>query len=150
MRGYSANGIVIENHNEDHIFQGYFETIPVVFGKEDLMVKDDNEILRSMGVKGKILHTPGYSPDSISLLLDDGSCFYGDAAMSAAPWLGTRYCYIYISVMEEYYRSWQKMIIEGASTIYPAHGEPFAPGKLEQNLNYFKQEDLLFAKNNRK
>lgn len=123
---------------------------PVAFGKEDLIVEgDDDEMLRSLGVQGKILHTPGHSPDSISLLLDDGSCFCGDAAMSAAPWLGTRYCCIYISDMEEYYRSWQKLIVEGARTIYPAHGEPFAPEKLEQNLSYFEQEDLLFAKNNR-
>ncbi len=120
---------------------------PVKFEKEDYIVNaDDNELLRTLGVPGKILYTPGHSPDSISLLLDNGSCFCGDAAMGKIEWLGNRYCCIYISDVNEYYRSWEKMIQEGATTIYPAHGNIFPSEKLELNLDYFKQEKLLFAK----
>ena len=32
----------------------------------------------SIGIDGEILHTPSHSEDSISLLLDDGSCLVGD------------------------------------------------------------------------
>jgi len=120
---------------------------PVTFREEDYIVDgDDNEILRNLGVPGKILYTPGHSPDSISLLLDNGLCFCGDAAMGKIKWLGNRYCCIYISDVNEYYRSWEKMIQEGATTIYPAHGSIFPSDKLEQNLDHFKQEKLLFAK----
>lgn len=120
---------------------------PVKFGEEDYIVDgDDNEVLRNLGVSGKILHTPGHSPDSISLLLDNGLCFCGDAAMGKINGLGNRYCCIYISDVNEYYRSWEKMIQEGATTIYPAHGSIFPSEKLEQNLDHFKQEKLLFAK----
>jgi len=63
------------------------------------------ELLRSLGVPGKILCIPGHNPDSISLLLDDGSCFCGDAAFNLMPWLGTRYLLPLISDMESSYRS---------------------------------------------
>ncbi|UMZ72966.1 MBL fold metallo-hydrolase [Natranaerofaba carboxydovora] len=119
---------------------------PVEFGKGDFIVsEDDNEILRSLGVSGKILCTPGHTPDSISLLLDDGSCFCGDAAFNRAYWLGTHYCMPYVSDLENNYRSWRKMLQEGASKIYPAHGSPFSSENLEDNLNHFKQENLVLA-----
>jgi len=121
---------------------------PVELKEGDMLVEgDDNELLRSLGIPGKILHTPGHTPDSLSLLLDDGSCFCGDAAMSRAQWaLGTRYCCIIIDDMEENYRSWRKMIGEGARTFYPAHGAPFTPETLQRHLDYFKQDDLVFVK----
>ncbi len=39
---------------------------------------EGREILKSIGIDGEILHTPSHSEDSISLLLDDGSCLVGD------------------------------------------------------------------------
>ncbi len=117
---------------------------PLELGENDILVQgDDNKLLRDLGVPGKVLHTPGHSPDSISLLLDDGSCFCGDAAMSSLQWLGLRYCCIYMSDVEENYRSWQKLITAGARTFYPAHGRPFKPEALKRNLNRFRQEDLV-------
>ena len=34
--------------------------------------------LRGLGINGEILRTPSHSPDSVSLLLDDGTCLVGD------------------------------------------------------------------------
>jgi len=34
--------------------------------------------LARMGIDGEILSTPSHSPDSVSLILDDGDCFVGD------------------------------------------------------------------------
>lgn len=34
--------------------------------------------LKALGIDGEILHTPSHSEDSISLLLDNGSCLVGD------------------------------------------------------------------------
>ena len=39
---------------------------------------ESREILKSLGIDGEILHTPSHSEDSLSLLLDDGSCLVGD------------------------------------------------------------------------
>ena len=40
--------------------------------------KESRAVLKALGIDGEILHTPSHSPDSISLLLDDGSCLVGD------------------------------------------------------------------------
>lgn len=39
---------------------------------------DSRAVLKELGINGEILHTPSHSEDSISLLLDDGSCLVGD------------------------------------------------------------------------
>ncbi len=43
-----------------------------------LRIRDSRDFLKELGIYGEILHTPGHSPDSISLFLDDGSLFVGD------------------------------------------------------------------------
>ena len=40
--------------------------------------ESSREFLRSIGISGEIIHTPSHSTDSISIILDDGSCFVGD------------------------------------------------------------------------
>ena len=40
--------------------------------------KESRVFLHSIGIEGEILSTPSHSKDSISLILDDGSCFVGD------------------------------------------------------------------------
>lgn len=39
---------------------------------------ESRAVLKDLGIEGEVLHTPSHSEDSISLLLDDGSCFVGD------------------------------------------------------------------------
>lgn len=70
----------------------YIHSSDSIFAKEKglpFIPVDDNEIvtvqsgeaasfLKSIGIEGQILHTPGHSDDSISLLTGDGSLFVGD------------------------------------------------------------------------
>ena len=39
---------------------------------------DSRTFLAKLGIAGEIIHTPSHSADSVSLILDDGSCFVGD------------------------------------------------------------------------
>ena len=39
---------------------------------------ESRKLFSSIGISGEIIHTPSHSEDSISLILDDGSCFVGD------------------------------------------------------------------------
>lgn len=70
-------------------------------------------LLAELGIAGEILHTPGHSDDSVSLLLDDGSAFTGDlthpgfATEEQAPAIGA---------------SWRLLRDHGASRVYPGHG----------------------------
>lgn len=75
------------------------------------------ETLRAIGLDGEIVHTPGHSDDSISLLLDDGQAFTGDLtpmALAGDDPGGS------VSA------SWRRLLQLGAKTIYPGHG-PIAP-----------------------
>ncbi|MFT9057794.1 MAG: MBL fold metallo-hydrolase [Ethanoligenens sp.] len=104
--------------------------------------------LRHLGIPldGKILETPGHTVDSVSVLFPDGNCLVGDAAAHMLPFAGTHYCVIFICNMDEYYKSWEKLIHAGAMRIYPAHGNPFPVKKLIRNMRKNKAEDLVHYK----
>ncbi len=43
-----------------------------------IRIDESRDFLRKLGISGEIIHTPSHSPDSITLILDDGDCFPGD------------------------------------------------------------------------
>ena len=44
-------------------------------GNVTISFEESRALLRRIGIAGEVLHTPGHSQDSVSLLLDDGSAF---------------------------------------------------------------------------
>jgi glyoxylase-like metal-dependent hydrolase (beta-lactamase superfamily II) len=73
--------------------------------------------LAALGISGQVVHTPGHSPDSVSLLLDSGEVFTGDLTH---PMLITE------AESEITTASWQLLQQLGATTVYPGHG-PIRP-----------------------
>lgn len=69
--------------------------------------------LADLGIAGQLVHTPGHSPDSVSLLLDGGEVFTGDLTH---PMLITE------AEMAETLASWHLLRRLGATTVYPGHG----------------------------
>ncbi|MBI5118134.1 MBL fold metallo-hydrolase [Candidatus Poribacteria bacterium] len=99
---------------------------PVHLRGKDIVIKgDDNELLRSLGINGKIIHTPGHTSDSISVILDDGSALVGDAAMNFMKFCLIGHKPIYVNDRKQTSQSWLKLKREGAKLIYPSHGKPF-------------------------
>jgi ribonuclease/clavin/mitogillin len=78
-----------------------------------LTFAESRAFLEKIGIAGEILPTPGHSPDSVSLLLDDGSAFTGDLTH---PGLVTE------EIAEEVTASWNLLRDHGATRVYPAHG----------------------------
>lgn len=74
---------------------------------------ESRSLLESIGISGEILHTPGHSDDSVSLLLDDGSAFIGDLTPPR---------YIGLEDPEVVYASWRLLRARGATRVYPGHG----------------------------
>ena len=92
----------------------------------DVLLGDEGLSLEEYGVSGKIIHTPGHSPGSVSVLLDTGEAFVGCMAQNSLPFcLGPRLP-IYAQDIEKVKKSWQVLIAEGARTIYPGHGKSFS------------------------
>jgi len=74
---------------------------------------ESRSLLERIGIPGEILHTPGHSDDSVSLLLDDGSVFTGD--LTAPQYIG-------LEDPEVVHESWRLLREHGATHVYPGHG----------------------------
>jgi glyoxylase-like metal-dependent hydrolase (beta-lactamase superfamily II) len=74
---------------------------------------ESRALLERIGISGEILHTPGHSDDSVSLLLDDGSVFTGDLTPAELAWGEAA------SIVTA---SWRLLRERGATRVYPGHG----------------------------
>jgi glyoxylase-like metal-dependent hydrolase (beta-lactamase superfamily II) len=74
---------------------------------------ESRPVLERIGIPGEILHTPGHSDDSVSLLLDDGSVFTGDLTLPA---------FIGVEEPAVVLASWRLLREQGATRVYPGHG----------------------------
>ena len=74
---------------------------------------DSRAFLKSLGFAGEIVHTPGHSDDSVSLVLDTGACFTGDLThpMFATEEMAGRVA-----------NSWQLLRSLGATAVHAGHG----------------------------
>jgi ribonuclease/clavin/mitogillin len=75
--------------------------------------EESRAFLERCGIPGEVVHTPGHSDDSVSLLLDDGSVFTGDLTHPA---------FAVEEDVETVTASWRLLRESGASRVYPAHG----------------------------
>jgi endoribonuclease LACTB2 len=77
-----------------------------------LKLEESRTVLAGIGLSGEILHTPGHSDDSVTLILDEGLAFTGD--------LPPRFM-----VSDEdriTLQSWDKIYRHKITRIYPGHG----------------------------
>jgi glyoxylase-like metal-dependent hydrolase (beta-lactamase superfamily II) len=74
---------------------------------------ESRALLARIGIAGEVLHTPGHSDDSVSLLLDSGEVFTGDLTHPAL---------MTDAEAEVTQASWQRLRDRGATTVYAGHG----------------------------
>jgi endoribonuclease LACTB2 len=75
--------------------------------------EDSRKVLAGIGIGGEIVHTPGHSDDSITLLLDNGFAFTGDLPLPSLVTDENAAAVVY---------SWRELRTRGATTVYPGHG----------------------------
>lgn len=123
---------------------------PYYTRKVDHLITNETR-LKDIGINldGRIIETPGHTIDSITILFDDGDAFVGDAAANILQSVGTKNCVVMLEDLDEYYRSWQKIIACNARRIFPAHGNPFPVEKLKKNMGKNEKskynDDLLIS-----
>lgn len=83
-------------------------------------------------LSAKIIETPGHTACSLSLLLENGALFCGDAAMNGFPSLYR--ATIWMENSGDFAASWQKIIALRPTLLYPGHGKPFPASDLERYL----------------
>ena len=97
----------------------------------DKLLPIDSEQFRTLNFPCEVLETPGHTADHISLLTER-VMFCGDAAMNGFP--SRRRTIIWIENLQQYKRSWEKIIGKNPDMIYPAHGGPFRTNDLQKYL----------------
>ena len=103
----------------------FLPLIKISAASVDVVLGDESFPLDQYGVLGRILHTPGHSSGSVSVLLDSGEAFVGDLAMNKFPLRLTPGLPIFAEDRGTVIESWHMLLEAGARTIYPAHGKPF-------------------------
>ena len=101
----------------------------------DRSLDDSPYSLDEFQINGKIIHTPGHTAGSISMVLESGEAFVGDLAMSGFPRLSGPGPFVLGDNLETMKRSWQLLLDEGARRIYPSHGKPFDAAVFNKYLN---------------
>ena len=103
-------------------------------GFEDrlIVLNEHNKLQLEKELGARIIETPGHTACSLSLFLENGDLFCGDAAMNGFP--TTRRTSLVLENADEYQRSWKAIIQLHPRMIYPGHGNPFPPSDLERYL----------------
>ena len=113
----------------------YLRLIDVPPAKVDLIIDDDGLTLADFGIPGRVIHTPGHSTGSVTVLLDNGEAFVGDLAINKFPLCFSPSLPIFADDPPAVISSWRKLIQLGASTVYPAHGKQFPISVIEKAIS---------------
>jgi hydroxyacylglutathione hydrolase len=81
----------------------------------------DTYSLDALGFTGTLLHTPGHTAGSVSVIVDDEVAMVGDAMFGE--WFGSIYPPFAVDPAEMV-RSWGKLLGTGCSVFLPSHGTP--------------------------
>jgi len=91
----------------------------------DVIVGDEGLNLNKYGISGRIIHTPGHTPGSVSVLLETGKAFVGDLMMNGLPMRFGPGLPIFAEDLQKVKESCKLLLDQGVDMIYPAHGKPF-------------------------
>jgi len=92
----------------------------------EIIFEDEEFSLVEFGIPGNVIHTPGHSSGSVSILLETGDAFVGDLAMNGFPLRFGPGLPIFADDIQKVKESWKMLLDRGAKMIYPAHGNPFS------------------------
>ena len=115
-------------HASDYIFaRDRLPFVPVDTSQACVIALEESRaFLKRLGISGELISTPSHSPDSVSLVLDDGDCFVGDLEP-----------YAYIDAYEDNAQlkaDWARILAFQPKRIFFAHApELTLPGTHESN-----------------
>lgn len=102
--------------------------------KADIVLDSNAFLLNDFGIDGKVVHTPGHTQGSISVVLDSGDAFVGCMAHNRLPFTTRPSLPIYAEDISQLKKSWKILLDNNAKTIYPGHGKPFPIDKIRKYI----------------
>ena len=98
----------------------------------DIIIKDEYS-LQEFGIDAKVIHTPGHTSGTISIITKAGNAFVGCCAhgfpLRLIPGLPK-----IAQDIDQVLSSWERIIEEGAKTIHISHGKSVSIDKMEKIL----------------
>ncbi|NIV44294.1 MBL fold metallo-hydrolase [Candidatus Bathyarchaeota archaeon] len=91
----------------------------------DIVLGDEGMSLTDLGIPGRVIHTPGHTAGSVSVLLDSGDAFIGCLAQNKFPLRLNPGLPVLADSIEKVKESWKRLFELGVETAYPGHGKPF-------------------------
>ncbi|MHA1419627.1 MAG: MBL fold metallo-hydrolase [Candidatus Heimdallarchaeaceae archaeon] len=98
----------------------------------DIVIKDEYS-LEEFGVKAKVIHTPGHTAGTISLITEKGTAFIGCCAQGF-PFKLFPGLPALAQDINLVYSSWQRIIDEGATKAFISHGKTMSVLKMKKIL----------------
>lgn len=121
-----------------------FSFPPYIVRDKDIILRGESaELPEEVGLKAKMIYTPGHSSDSISLVYKDEYILCGDMAADFLNWAGAKHLTLFNENISEVYSSWEKTLSMNIRYVIPAHGKPFEAERLKENLFKYTQDDLV-------
>jgi len=90
---------------------------------------EDELDLATYGVAGRVVHTPGHTAGSVSVILDSGAALVGDTLFHLFP---GRVYPPFADLPTQLLESWKTLLASDADLFYPAHGRPVTREQLEK------------------
>jgi glyoxylase-like metal-dependent hydrolase (beta-lactamase superfamily II) len=102
----------------------------------DILITGKPYPLAEYGIDGYIMHTPGHTIGSISVILGSGEAIVGCMAHNGFPFRFKPGLPIYAQDIGAIKENWKALIDRGITFVYPGHGKPFAIEAIKNQLNY--------------
>lgn len=102
----------------------------------DILLNNEPYPLSEYGINGQIIHTPGHTIGSLSVILDSGEAFVGCMAHNGFPFRWKPGLPIYAQDINAIKENWKTLIDKGISFIYPGHGKAFPIEVIKSKLKY--------------
>jgi glyoxylase-like metal-dependent hydrolase (beta-lactamase superfamily II) len=100
----------------------------------DILIEGEMD-LKKFGVDGKIIHTPGHTPGSASVILPGGEVIIGDLIMRGMlRWWQPNYP-LFADNMAQLDESIQLILRSKPTKIFSGHGGPFNPKAVQRRFS---------------
>ena len=116
--------------------------VPLIFSikvpfpkfRPEILLTDEPFRLTDYGIDGQIIHTPGHTAGSVSVILKTGEAFVGCMAHNGWPFRFRPGLPILAQDIDAIKENWKMLIDRGITFAYPGHGKPFPVEVIKSQL----------------